>query len=330
MSLATEELQFPAISGFPVQLAVNASAAINIKIKGNANFKQQSDFFLNGYIKPSAFVQLSVQMGIVGTLGQAGLTWLTGMRTSTSLDGGIQVKKGKELKVFLNTPEDSMEIINFSSKLHFRMVDETENTDVFQDHTETRSCTREEVSEIIGWQLCSEMSYPDPASGLVLALSGPLRVAVTLTKQDRGLQQYVVEAAYNYIAQENSWIPSEAVFHFFLGTPKSDLKRDVGVDLSFSVPQKKFRIQFIQPKKKIEIDGRIEFSKNSRVGHLELIVDDRDVYYIKVCLHFMRSPSRMNTSIKAQKRKAVKIHVLKNSFVSNPSEKLPVLLITYF
>ncbi|XP_030814120.1 uncharacterized protein LOC115909152 isoform X2 [Camarhynchus parvulus] len=281
MSLATEELQFPAVSGFPVQVAVNASAAINIKIKGNADFKQQSNFFLNGYIKPSAFVQLSVQMGIVGTLGQAGLKWLTGMRTSTSLDGGIQVKKGKELKVFLNTPEESMEIINFSSKLYFRMVDETEDIDVFQDHTETRSCTREEVSEIIGWQLCSAMSYPDPASGLVFPLSGPLRVAVTLTKQDRGLQQYVVEAAYDHIAQENSWIPSEAVFHFFLGTPKSDLKRDVGVDLNFSVPQKKFRIQFMHPKKKIEIDGRIEFSKSSRVGHLELIVDDRDVYYIK-------------------------------------------------
>lgn len=52
MSLATEELQFPAISGLPVQLAVNASAVVNIKIKGNADFKQQSNFFLNGYIKP--------------------------------------------------------------------------------------------------------------------------------------------------------------------------------------------------------------------------------------------------------------------------------------
>lgn len=52
MSLATEELQFPAISGFPVQLAVSASAAINIKIKGNADFKEQSNVFLNGYIKP--------------------------------------------------------------------------------------------------------------------------------------------------------------------------------------------------------------------------------------------------------------------------------------
>lgn len=61
----------------------------------------------------SAFIQISVQMGTVGTVGQAGLSWLTGIRTSTSLDGGIQVKKGKELKIVLNTPEESMEIINF-------------------------------------------------------------------------------------------------------------------------------------------------------------------------------------------------------------------------
>lgn len=45
---------------------------------------------------------------------------------------------------------------------------------------------------------------------------------------------------------------------------------------------------------------------------------------------FMMSPASMNTYIKAQKRKAGKIHILKNSSVSNPSEKLPVLLIAYF
>nr|XP_013795695.1 PREDICTED: uncharacterized protein LOC106482631 [Apteryx mantelli mantelli] len=224
------------------------------------------------------------------------------MRTSTSLDGGIQVKKGKELKVFLNTPEESMEIINFSSKLYFTMVDETEDIDVFQDHTETRSCTREEVSKIIGWQLCSEMLCPDSASGLPFPFTGPLRVAVTLTKQDRGLQQYLVEAAYNYIPQEDSWIPNEAVLHFFIGTPKSNLKRDVGVDLNFSVLQKKFRIKFIQPKKKIEIDGKIEFLKNSRMGRLELIVDDRDVYYIKgmTDLHIRSGEQRYMTQLEVK------------------------------
>ncbi|XP_053899120.1 uncharacterized protein LOC128844959 [Malaclemys terrapin pileata] len=281
LSLATEELLFPSISGFQVRLALNASAATNVKIKGNVDFKQRSNFFINGYIKPSAFIQISAQMGIVGNLGRAGLNWVTGLRTSTSLDGGIQVKKGQELKVFLNTPEESMEIIDFSSKFYLTTMDGMENIEGFQDQIETKSCTSEEVSKIFGWQLCSEMSYPGKTSGLPFPFSGPAKAAVTLKKQDRGLQLYLMEATYNYTPQEDSWIPSEVVLHFFIGTPKSDLKRDVGVDLNFNVPQKKFRIKFIQPKKKIQVDGKLELSKNSRVGHLELILDDKDVYYIK-------------------------------------------------
>lgn len=66
----------------------------------------------------------------------------------------------------------------------------------------------------------------------------------------------IANAVILFSFQENSWIPNEAVLHFFIGTPKSDLKRDVGIHLNFSVPQKKFRIQFMQPKKKIVIDGR--------------------------------------------------------------------------
>ncbi|XP_043379497.1 uncharacterized protein LOC102932729 isoform X4 [Chelonia mydas] len=281
LSLATEELLFPSISGFQVRLALNASAATNVKIKGNVDFKQRSNFFINGYLKLSAFIQISAQMGIVGNLGRAGLNWVTGLRTSTSLDGGIQVKKGQELKVFLNTPEESMEIINFSSKFYLTTMDGMENIEGFQDHIETKSCTSEEVSKIFGWQLCSEMSYPGKTSGLPFPFSGPAKAAMTLKKQDRGLQQYLMEAAYNYTPQEDSWIPSEVVLHFFIGTPKSDLKRDVGVDLNFNVPQKKFRIKFMQPKKKIQVDGKLELSKNSRIGHLELILDDKDVYYIK-------------------------------------------------
>jgi len=66
-------------------------------------------------------------------------------------------------------------------------------------------CSLPPVSEVTGWELCSEMSYPDPVSGLLLPLTGPWRVAVTLTKQDRGLQQYIVEAAYDYIPQVPLW-----------------------------------------------------------------------------------------------------------------------------
>lgn len=57
-------------------------------------------------------------MGTEGTLGQAGLRWLTRVRGTASLDGGIQARKGQDLKVHLNAPEDSVELLSFRWGLH--------------------------------------------------------------------------------------------------------------------------------------------------------------------------------------------------------------------
>lgn len=61
----------------------------------------------------SALLQISVQMGTVGALGQAGLRWVTGVRGTASLDGGIQARKGQDLRVHLNTPEEVVELLRF-------------------------------------------------------------------------------------------------------------------------------------------------------------------------------------------------------------------------
>ena len=61
----------------------------------------------------SALLRISAQMGTVGTLGQAGLRWVTGVRGTASLDGGIRTKKGQDLKVHLNTPEEAVELLRF-------------------------------------------------------------------------------------------------------------------------------------------------------------------------------------------------------------------------
>jgi len=61
----------------------------------------------------SALLQISAQMGTVGALGQAGLRWVTGVRGTASLDGGIQARKGQDLRVHLNTPEEVVELFRF-------------------------------------------------------------------------------------------------------------------------------------------------------------------------------------------------------------------------
>ena len=60
----------------------------------------------------SALLRISAQMGTVGALGQAGLRWVTGIRGTTSLDGGIQARKSRDLKVHLNTPEEPVELLS--------------------------------------------------------------------------------------------------------------------------------------------------------------------------------------------------------------------------
>ncbi|XP_070811438.1 apolipophorins [Pituophis catenifer annectens] len=280
LSLATEEVLFPTISGLPVLLGFNASAAVNLTARGDTNFKKHNHFFINGYLKPSIILQISAQMGTVGVLGNAGLKWSTILRSSAKLDGGIQVKKGKEFKFFWNTPEDAMEILHFSSKLYITAREKTKTNDHFPGQTEL--CTSEEASKTFGWQLCSEVFLPDEkTSSFVLPFPGPVKVVIMLRKQDRNLQQYLIKAAYHYVAQKGSWIPNEAELHFFMGSPESELKRNVAFDFHWNIPQKKIRIEFIEPKTKMLLNGKIEISKYSRVGHLELIVNDNTIYYIK-------------------------------------------------
>nr|XP_054363489.1 uncharacterized protein LOC123844460 [Mirounga angustirostris] len=279
LNLAVQELTFPTISGLPARLSLNVSAAISVRVRGTADFQQHLDFSVHGYIKPSALLQVSAQMGAVGALGQAGLRWVTGIRGTASLDGGIHARKGRDLKVHLNTPEEAVELLSFSSKLYLVTGDDVRSLGNVHRPSEAQSCTDKKASHTWGWQLCTEVTWP--AAGQPYLLSAPVFVAVTLTKKDRGLRQYLLEAAYTFHSRKDSWLPQEALIHLFMGTPKSEVPRDVGVDIRYSLPQGKLRLKLLHPKKKMQLDGKIETLQSARVGHLELILDDRDVYYIK-------------------------------------------------
>ncbi|KAL1780102.1 hypothetical protein HispidOSU_027598 [Sigmodon hispidus] len=279
LSLAVGELSFPTMSGIPARLTLHALATVSIQFQGVSDFQQRSDFSLRGYIKASALLQVSAQMGTAGALGQAGLRWLTHVRGTAGLDGGIQARKGQDLKVHLNAPEDSVELLSFSSRLYLVTGDSMRHLSEGHRISESRSCTNEEVSQAWGWQLCTNVTWPGPGQPSLLPV--PVFMDLILKKRDPGLQQYLLEATYTLSVQKDSWLPEEAAAHLFMGTPQSEVARDVGVDISYSVPQRKFRLKLLHPKKKIQLDGKIDVLKSACMGHLELVLDDRDVYYIK-------------------------------------------------
>lgn len=69
-------------------------------------------------------------------------------------------------------------------------------------------------SKMVGWQLCSNASYPLPATGFSLPPPGPIHLSLRLLKLDRGLHYYLLEAAYSLLpqVQENTkaywWVSS--------------------------------------------------------------------------------------------------------------------------
>lgn len=60
----------------------------------------------------SFYSSLSATMGVHSVLGQAGVQWIGELRSSTSLDGSIQLEEGRDIRVVLSTPEDLMDIIS--------------------------------------------------------------------------------------------------------------------------------------------------------------------------------------------------------------------------
>lgn len=54
---------------------------------------------------------------------------------------------------------------------------------------------------MVGWQLCSNASYPVPAEVFSLPPPGPVSVSLRLLKLDRGLHYYLLEAAYSLLTQ---------------------------------------------------------------------------------------------------------------------------------
>ncbi|XP_034558816.1 apolipophorins-like [Notolabrus celidotus] len=274
--LMTEELILPSLSGLPFRLGINMTSLLALHLKGNANYRDMSHFLLTGYIRPNAHVGLSVRMGVDGALGQAAMDWLAELRSSTSLDGSIQLQEGRDLKVTLNTPEDVMDIIFVSSRVFQLSGDFREEIKGPKSRVQRTTCTPKTWSKMVGWQLCSNASYPLLGTGVSLPPPGPVHFSLRLLKLDRGLHYYLLEAAYSLLPQKSTWFPREASLHLLLATPQSSIPRDMSLDLTFN--PRRFLLRITHPLKTVLVQGQLEHEKKKKTGKLELLIDGVHFY----------------------------------------------------
>ncbi|XP_070830189.1 uncharacterized protein [Chaetodon trifascialis] len=297
--LMTEELVLPSLSGLPVKLGINMTSLLSLRLKGNVNYRDTSHFSLTGYIKPNAHVGLSARMGVDGALGQAAVHWESELRSSTSLDGSIELQEGRDLRVTLNTPEDVMDIISVSSRVFQISGDHREEIKGPKSRVQKTACTPKTWSKMVGWQLCSNASYPLPATGISLPPPGPAHLSLRLLKLDRGLHYYLLEAAYSLLAQRGSWLPREASIHLLLATPQSSIPRDMSLDLSFN--PRRLLLRITHPLKTIHIHGQLEQERNTKSGKLELLIDGVRYYILGlVDTQTLLSEQRMRYHLEAK------------------------------
>ncbi|XDV26873.1 hypothetical protein PO909_030500, partial [Leuciscus waleckii] len=197
----SEELVLPSLSGLPMRLSINMSTLLSLRLKGNANYKNWSHFSLAGYVKPNALVAISVRAGVDGAFGRVGLEWVSQLKTFTSLDGAVYLHHGQSLKVVLNTPEDVMDILTFSSRMFRVSGDSKEELMATRNLKEKNTCTPKTWSKMVGWQLCSDVTYPLTLMGKGFPPLGPVLFTLRLQKLDKGLNQYLLEAAYTFVPQ---------------------------------------------------------------------------------------------------------------------------------
>ncbi|XP_035391907.1 uncharacterized protein LOC113570078 [Electrophorus electricus] len=273
-----EELVLPSLSGVPIKLSINISSSCSLGVKGTANFKDWSQFSLAGYIKPNAFIAISARIGVDGALGRSGLEWVTWVRTSTSMDGGAYVHNGQSLKMVLNMPEDVMDIMSFSSRMYHVSGESREELTVSRTLKEKTTCTPKTWSKMLGCQLCSDVIYPVSLIGRGFPPPGPVLFTLRFQKLDKGLQKYILEAAYAFVPQRNSWLPLETNLLIFFGTPQSTIPRDVSLD--FSVSPQRLNLKITHPLKTILIQGQINELNGLCTGRAELRIDD-SYYYLK-------------------------------------------------
>uniref|UniRef100_UPI0037E98E19 uncharacterized protein n=1 Tax=Semicossyphus pulcher TaxID=241346 RepID=UPI0037E98E19 len=274
--LMTEELILPSLSGLPIKLGINMTSLLSLRLKGNVNYRDTSHFSLTGYIKPNAHVGLSARMGVDGALGAAAVDWVSELRSSTSLDGSVQLQEGRDLRVTLNTPEDVMDIFSVSSRVFQLSGDHREEIKGPKSQVQKTTCTPKTWSKMVGWQLCSNASYPLPATGVSLPPPGPVHLSLRLLKLDRGLHYYLLEAAYSLLPQRGTWLPREANLHLLLATPQSSIPRDMSLDLTFN--PRRLLLRITHPLKTILIQGHLEQERKIKSGKLELLIDGVHYY----------------------------------------------------
>ena len=108
----------PTLLGFPLTLAVNGTAVVQLKMGGEIKAPTFSSIDFKGHFKPRATVQINGVMSVdAGGYARSGIQIKNTMHSATGISGEVFVRGMRIVSVHLDAPEKTTNIFSYDSNI---------------------------------------------------------------------------------------------------------------------------------------------------------------------------------------------------------------------
>lgn len=282
----TENYQFldstytvPTIAGFPFSLKAVGTAAVSLKTGGSYDIESWSKMNINGFIKPSAAVEIVGEMTVDAHVAHTGLKMSTNLHTSTVVDGHAIVDSGKLVSVRINMPRNKVEVLDVTTRFHSVFRNRARKLEMNKgNHFELMACSDSlGTSDLLGVNFCADISYSRSAVGMPSCfISGPMTARFIIEKTDTFK---AFEFEYRH-SNTGGIRKSNLVFD----TAGSAVDRRITVDYMVNFESNAFQAGFRTPIKSMDVSGSLKAGGPTKKLDLSLKMDDQEVFGVSSSL----------------------------------------------
>jgi hypothetical protein len=253
----------PTCIGFPLNLALNGSATVGLKLRGYANVKDlfiHNSVDIEGSVTPSAAIEFAGTMAVDATVTKAGIRLVNTLHTNTHISGKVNIQHGDLVDVQLHVPREKIELLDVASQIFLLHRDNVFESQGIGDNVENYTlCSTDFASSIIGLKPCMELTYINSSlhpSAPYFPLTGPFRFHLDITKID-------TFNAYEFIFKHQKKISvsrsgTSMIFHF--NTPGSKVDRKFSVQYVLDWMNAAVKASIMTPFIKVTASGKVENS----------------------------------------------------------------------
>lgn len=253
----------PTCVGFPLNLALNGSATVGLKLNGYANVKDLftlNSIDIEGSLTPSAAVEFAGTMAVDATVTKAGIRLVNRLHTNTYISGKAKIQGRDLVDLQLFVPREKIELLDVASQIFFLHHDHLVESKGIADNVENYTvCSTDFASSLIGMKPCMALTYVNSSlnpSAPYFPLTGPFRFHLDITKID-------TFNAYEFIFKHQKKISARKsgmsmIFHF--DTPGSKVDRKLSAQYVLDWTNAAAKASIMTPLIKVSASGKMKNS----------------------------------------------------------------------